>query len=318
MTADIKKRGLGRGLDALFRDVKSEEQSFQPQPAKRADEMVMAAQQLQQNAPALTGGDQVRRVGIDKLTPGKFQPRRMFRDDSLDQLAESITAHGILQPLLVRPIGADRYEIIGGERRWRAAQLAQVHEVPVVIRSMSDQEALEIGLVENLQRQDLTPLEEAEGYNRLIEEFHHTQDMVARQLGKSRSHVANTLRLLKLPASVRDLLQSGALSAGHARVLVGVANAEELAVMIVKQGLSVRQTEKLTQQAAAGKIKTLSRATHVAKDVDVLALEKKMTELLGLKVVIDGQGAAGKLVIAYTALDQLDDLLARLSITPKH
>jgi ParB family chromosome partitioning protein len=220
-----------------------------------------------------------------------------------------------LQPLLVRPLSGDRYEIIAGERRWRAAQKAQVHEVPVVIKTLTDPEALEIGLIENLQREDLTALEEAEGYQRLMDEFGHTQDALSHQLGKSRSQVANTLRLLKLPAAVRSLVQSGALSAGHARTLVGTKDAEALAGIIVKRGLSVRQTEKLVAASAEGKRKPKTKPLFRQKDVDTLALEEKISSALGLRVTIEG-AAEGRLVIEYKTLDQLDDVTARLLQTP--
>ena len=327
--ADMKKRGLGRGLDALFGDVKREEQSFEPK-IKRADELAQssqAAQQQQQTAqglaqpqvtntaaPVVTGQ---RKIAVEKLVPGKFQPRRVFNDDTLDQLAESIAVHGVLQPLLVRPISGSMYEIIAGERRWRAAQKAQVHEVPVVIQQLDDQQALEIGLIENLQREDLSPLEEADGYQRLMDEFSHTQDMLSQQLGKSRSHVANMLRLLKLPAGVKKLLQNGSISAGHARALIGAKNAEELAELVVKRKLNVRQIEQLVQKVDAGKTKTPSQKRFVQKDVDILALEEKMAQVLGLRVSIEGS-PAGTISIEYKSLEQLDDVLARLSSVPSH
>lgn len=370
MTADMKRRGLGRGLDALFRESKSEEEAFaKPAPATaptpvsapvktaaasaaapaaatpaavmRADEMVEASRRLMQqqarpvagsvetkSAPGLppASGDPVRKVGIEKLVPGKYQPRRLFNEEELDQLADSIRQHGVLQPLIVRPLAGQEgiFEIIGGERRWRAAQKAQVHEVPVVVRALSDKDALEIGLIENLQREDLTPIEEAEGYQRLIEEFRHSHDTLAYQLGRSRSHVANLLRLLRLPAPVKEMIQSGVLSAGHARALVGAENAEELAREIAKRGLSVRQAEKFAQGQATGHRRQKPRGINgagsarapVAKDVDVLALEQKMTALLGLNVTIEGSGVEGRITIAYKTLDQLDDLLARLSSVP--
>lgn len=313
MTADTKKRGLGRGLDALFGDARKEEEAFQPK-LKRADEMVAAVQQIQAQQ---SNNVSPRRLSVDRLTPGKFQPRRHFDDAALEQLAESIAVHGVLQPLLVRPLtnlsgASPMYEIIAGERRWRAAQKAQVHDVPVVIQELDDRDTLEIALIENLQREDLTAVEEAEGYQRLMDEFGHTQDVLAQQLGKSRSHVANTLRLLKLPQSVRAKVQNGALSAGHARALIGAKNPEELAELIIRRGLNVRQVEALVQKAADGKAPQKKVKGFVQKDVDILALEELTSSKLGLKVTIDGTGPAGKLVIEYKTLDQLDDLLARL------
>lgn len=314
MTAE-KKRGLGRGLDALFKDARKEEEAFQPK-IKRADEMVAAAQAVHAQQAQQTNSVAQRRLPVEKLTPGKFQPRRHFDDAALDQLAESIGVHGVLQPLLVRPLSNSMYEIIAGERRWRAAQKAQVHDVPVVVQEISDRDALEIGLVENLQREDLTALEEAEGYQRLMDEFGHTQEALGMHLGKSRSHIANTLRLLKLPPAVRAMVQNGSLSAGHARALVGARNPEELADLILKRGLNVRQVEALVQKAAEGKVKPKKTKGFVQKDVDVLALEEVVSSKLGLKVTIDSQGSAGKLVVEYKNLDQLDDLIARLGQTP--
>lgn len=328
MNADGKKRGLGRGLDALFGEAKREETARGNVPTRGvppAPAPAPAAKQTMIETSSATGSP--RKMSVERLTPGKFQPRRQFNDDAINQLADSIAVHGILQPIVVRPIGSISapnaiFEIIAGERRWRAAQKAQLHEVPVIIRDLDDQQALEFGLIENLQREDLTPLEEAEGYQRLMEEFGHTQEQLAQQLGKSRSQVANTLRLMKLPESVKALLQNGRLSAGHARTLVGSKHAEDVAAAIVKRGLSVRQTEKLIQQLDGGKAASTSKGVKKPlfreKDVDILALEEKMTSLLGLRVAIDNnEGGQGKLVIEYKSLEQLDDVLARLSSVPK-
>lgn len=327
MNADGKKRGLGRGLDALFGEAKREETARGNVPARGVPQAPAApapkAQTMIETSSA-TGAP--RKISVERLTPGKFQPRRQFNDDAINQLADSIAVHGILQPIVVRPLGSISapnavFEIIAGERRWRAAQKAQLHEVPVIIRELDDQQALEFGLIENLQREDLTPLEEAEGYQRLMDDFSHTQEQLAQQLGKSRSQIANTLRLLKLPAPVKDLLQSGRLSAGHARTLVGSKHAEDIAASIVKRGLSVRQTEKLVQQLDGGKAgtaKTAKKPLYREKDVDILALEEKMTSMLGLRVAIEnGEGGQGKLSIEYKSLEQLDDVLARLSSLPK-
>ncbi|HYD19454.1 MAG TPA: ParB/RepB/Spo0J family partition protein [Patescibacteria group bacterium] len=308
-----KKRGLGRGLDALFSDARKEEEAFQPK-MKRADEMVAAVQQIQAQQANNAGQ---RKLAVEKLTPGKFQPRRFFDDAALEQLAESIAVHGVLQPILVRPLSDSMFEIIAGERRWRAAQKAQVHEVPVVVQEMNDKEALEIALIENLQREDLSAVEEAEGYQRLMDEFGHTQDALATQLGKSRSHVANTMRLLKLPASVRKMVQNGSLTAGHARALINAKNPEELADLVQRRGLNVRQIEALVQKSADGKLKPKKQKSFIQKDVDVLALERLTSDKLGLSVTIDSQGASGRLTIEYRSLDQLDDLLARLGQTPR-
>lgn len=312
MNADVKKRGLGRGLDALFQDAKNEEASFEPRVKRGAELSVENA-----SKPAATT-TAPRTLPVDRLVPGQFQPRRHFDEAALDQLAASIAAHGVLQPLLVRPLSNGSYEIIAGERRWRAAQKAQVHDVPVIMQDLSDNDALEIALIENLQREDLNAIEEAEGYQRLIDEFGHTQEVLAEHLGKSRSHVTNMLRLNKLPASIKKHIETGALSAGHARALVSAVKPEELAKIVLKRGLSVRQTEKLVQQVSVGKvIKKPVTKGFVEKDVDLLALEQKMTALLGLNVTIDLKGAGGTLSIAYTSLDQLDDILERLSRAPK-
>lgn len=332
--SDSKKRGLGRGLDALFGEAKREEAARKATPAAStsraaaptaaAATTVATTTTVVASEPNLTG--QPRKISVERLTPGKFQPRRQFNDDAIAQLADSIAVHGILQPIVVRPLSGNIaapnsvFEIIAGERRWRAAQKAQLHEVPVIIRELDDQQALEFGLIENLQREDLNPLEEAEGYQRLMEEFGHTQEQLAQQLGKSRSQVANTLRLLKLSGAARAKLQSGALSAGHARALIGAKHADEIAEQIVKRGLSVRQTEKLVAQSehkGQGAPKGAKRPAFVQKDVDILALEEKMTSLLGLRVSIEGD-TQGKLVIEYKSLEQLDDVLARLSSVPRH
>lgn len=316
MTGDIKKRGLGRGLDALFKDARSEEEAFAPK-IRRADEIISASATLTP-APA----NAPRKISIEKLTPGKFQPRRRFDETALASLAESIAVHGVLQPLIVRALSHDFYEIIAGERRWRAAQKAKLHELPVVIVDIDDNAALEIALVENLQRDDLSPLEEAEGYQRLMDEFHHTQDVLATRLGKSRSHVANMLRLLKLPARVKKMMEEGLLSAGHARTLIGNANAELLAGMIVKRGLSVRQAERLAQAGEMPSKKKMPAKEQmkpkglVFKDVDILALEKDVSARLGMKVLVDSEGVEGFVTIEYKSLEQLDDVIARLSRAP--
>lgn len=258
-------------------------------------------------------GEASKTVAVTHLHPGKYQPRHTFGDEQLRDLSESIREKGVLQPLLVRPhpqqVG--EFEIIAGERRWRAAQLAQIHEVPVIIRDFDDKETLEVALVENLQRQDLSPLEEADGYHRLMHEFSHTQEQLAQALGKSRSHVANTLRLLTLPGDVKDLLDSGDLSAGHARCLIGVSDALELAKEVVKKGLNVRQTEQLVK--AGGDTAATPKTARPAKDSDTIALEHDLANLLGLKVEIKDRGGKGQVVIAYESLEQLDGVLARLT-----
>jgi ParB family chromosome partitioning protein len=251
-----------------------------------------------------------------------LQPRRRFDAEAIEALAASIRTQGVLQPLLVRPL-ADRpqhFEIVAGERRWRAAQRAALHEVPVVVKPLRDREALEIALIENIQREDLTALEEAEGYRQLIEQYGHTQEALATAVGKSRSHVANLLRLLTLPASVQEMLQDGRLSAGHARTLVTVNDAAALAQQIVARSLSVREAEALAQgakAAPAGGRGGKSGAARPPRDADTLALERELSAQLGLKVTIDFDGKGGRLSVHYSTLDQLDDVLQRLNQAPR-
>lgn len=264
----------------------------------------------------LDSGEHTKTVAITHLHPGKYQPRHNFSDEQLQDLAGSIREKGVLQPLLVRPhpeqVG--EFEIIAGERRWRASQLAQIHEVPVIVRDFDDKETLEVALVENLQRQDLSPLEEADGFHRLMHEFSHTQEQLAQALGKSRSHVANTLRLLTLPGEVKDLLDAGTLSAGHARCLVGVSGAADLAKEIVSKGLNVRQTEKLVKGGDEASAK--AKPSKPVKDADTVALEHDLANMLGLKVNIKDRGGKGQVVIKYETLEQLDGVLARLTHGP--
>jgi ParB family chromosome partitioning protein len=293
------RSNLGRGLSALFGDTGGE----------------------------AYGGPSTDRpahaVAVAQLHPGRFQPRRHFDDGAIDGLVESIRERGILQPLLVRPhtVFPDQYEIIAGERRWRAAQRAGLHEVPVVLRRLSDREALEVALVENIQRQDLTALEEAEGYRRLMDEFGHTQEALGRALGKSRSHIANTLRLLGLPEAVRAHLEHNRLSAGHARALLGAlplgeAVISQLADDVVNRGLNVRQTEQLVREAldrpSPASPTDKAESTRKTKDPDTIALERDLTGKLGLKVTVNPDGNGGRIMIEYRSLDQLDEVIRRL------
>ncbi|MBU0801013.1 MAG: ParB/RepB/Spo0J family partition protein [Alphaproteobacteria bacterium] len=301
-----KKRGLGRGLGALFED----EEGVYPQvdPAGH------------------TPGAVRRMAGVDQLEPGPWQPRQYMDPFALKELADSITQHGVLQPLLVRakPGHDDRFQIIAGERRWRASQKAQLHEVPVVVKELTDEAAMEIALIENLQRADLNAIEEAQGYQRLMSEFGHTQEKLATGVGKSRSHVANMVRLLTLPEDVQDFVRDGRLSAGHARALITAKDPRALAAYVVGHNLSVRDTEKMAAAEAgrANKAPGKGKAGSAEpKDVDTVALEKEMTDLLGLKVVIDvksdGKGGRwGALKVEFKNLDQLDDVLQRLSHQP--
>ncbi|TNE32203.1 MAG: ParB/RepB/Spo0J family partition protein [Alphaproteobacteria bacterium] len=308
-----KRGGLGRGLDALFQDGASDYADFAAALVEDADEVELSGSV--ENA-ARKSGVKIQELPVVALVPGKYQPRRHFADEKMKQLVESVKIHGVLQPLLVRPLEGGSYEIVAGERRWRAAQEAQLHKLPVVIKEIDDRTALEIALIENLQRQDLNPVEEAEGYQRLIEEFSYRQEDLAGQLGKSRSHVANTLRLLKLPAAVADYLREGLLSAGHARAILGAPNMKELADIVVKQGLSVRETERRVAGGAISKTAKKAAAKPEKKSIDLIALEDKLTGQLGLKVTIDpenGHPERGTITIAYRDLDQLDGLLRKFS-----
>jgi ParB family chromosome partitioning protein len=293
-----KKRQLGRGLSALLGEDRA--------------------------AETITGkGAGSRMLPIESLHPSPYQPRRIFTDEGMASLVQSVKQQGIVQPLLVRPdpTRAGEYEIVAGERRWRAAQAAQLHEVPAVVRELGDRDTLEIALVENIQREDLSPLEEARGYRRLIDEFGHTQEELANALGKSRSHVANLLRLLTLPESVQQMLSEGKLSAGHARALITAAEPERLAERIVAKGLSVRDAERLAQEAKPGapspaKPSRVARAIDTPEsDPDTLALERDLSLLLGMKVTIRHEGKGGDISIRYESMEQLDDILQRFSAT---
>ena len=283
---DNKRNKLGRGLSALLGD------------GARGS---VDAQSSKTN----------REVAITKLVPCPFQPRRSFAEAQINELAQSIRQKGILQPLVVRPkTDGEGYEIICGERRWRAAQMASVHQVPVVVRDLSDQEALEIALIENLQRENLSALEEAEAYQCLMTELNHTQDAMAQSIGKSRSHVANMLRLLNLPDGVKAMLADGRLSAGHGRALLGANNPANLAAKVLKNSLNVRATEALVRRE--GGIKPPDSIAAVPKDADTLSLERELTDVLGLKTKIRVKGAGGEIRLVYASLDELDNLIARL------
>jgi len=301
-----RRRGLGRGLDALFED----------------DEGDLSA--LAESIPEAVANDSSSRrtLGIEQLAPNPEQPRYVFDDAALEDLCESIREHGILQPILVRPHKTKdgEYEIIAGERRWRAAQMAQLHEVPVIIKELDDSAALQIALIENLQRQDLNAIEEAKGYQRLMEEFEHTQESVSEVLGKSRSHVANMIRLLNLPSSVQTMVSQGELSAGHARALIKAENPTLLAQEIIGKGMSVRQAERMVANLA-GRENSSSSGTGKSgsggaqkKDADTLALENELSNALGMHVRINMKGEhAGEVSVQFKNLDQLDLILQKLS-----
>ena len=271
---------------------------------------------------ALLGGEDValepsaqRNVPIEYLHPGRYQPRATFDKDELAALAQSIRENGVLQPILVRHDPAKGgLEIVAGERRWRAAQLAQLHEVPVIERSFDDREALEIALVENVQRQDLSPMEEADAYGRLMSEFKYTQEILAEKIGKSRSAIANLLRLRELPAAVRAMLADGRLSEGHGRALLGAADPEALASQVLARGLNVRQVEDLVKREKQRRGPRLKKgAAKPGKDADTRALEHDLSLKLGLKVEIEFDGKGGRLVLHYGSLDQLDSVVEKLN-----
>ena len=301
------RRGLGRGLSALLDEVGAAEVPATPE--------ARAAAGPAPAAPAVSGALD---APIELIRRNPEQPRRVFAQAELDELAASVKEKGVIQPILVRamPGAPGEYQIVAGERRWRAAQLAGLHSVPVLVRELSDAEVMEIALIENVQRADLNPIEEAQAYQTMAQRFSHTQDALARIVGKSRSHVANTMRLLRLPAPVIEHLEAGRLTAGHARALLDVEGAEALAQRIVDQGLNVRQTEVLARQAGeaggGGKAATAPRKPK-GKDADTRALEADLAEVLGLDVEIRDAGGAGELRIRYATLEQLDDLCRRLT-----
>jgi len=291
-----KNKGLGRGLSALMGGVEKEYSAL--------------------SSPSAAGT--ARELPIEFLKPNPYQPRSFFDEDKARELVESIREKGVLQPILVRQKGGqDDYEIIAGERRWRASQAAGLHMVPVHIRDMSDEEALEVALIENIQRHDLNPVEEAQGFKRLMDEFHHTQEQLGRVVGKSRSHVANMLRLLNLPDLVQKMVGENLLTMGHARALVSAKDPLDLAKRIIKDGLSVRKTEALakgTPEGGAPKTIKSRSVKKLDKDPDTIALENELAGSLGLKVTVDfNSDESGEIRIHYKTLEQLDDICQRLS-----
>jgi ParB family chromosome partitioning protein len=286
MSDDPSKRRLGRGLAALIGEMD------QPAVADRETKAVSAD----------------RMVPIEHITRNPKNPRRTFDENELQDLSSSVRQHGIVQPVVVRPRGADRYEIIAGERRWRAAQLAGLVEIPIIVRDVDDRTALELAIVENVQRSDLNPLEEALGYEQLIAEHGYTQNDLGEIIGKSRSHVANSLRLLKLPDPVRDMLSAGSLSAGHARALITTSDPSALAKTIIAKGMSVRDAERLAQNDIKAQAEPSAAKPIAEKDSDTLALERTLSDALGLEVKINHRGGAGQLRINYRSLEQLEDV----------
>ena len=283
---------LGRGLAALIGDVGEE-------------------------TSAVDGGRKPRRAPIENLRPNPRNPRRLFSDDELDELAGSVRERGIIQPIVVRALQGDTFEIIAGERRWRAAQRAGLHDVPIAVVEANDAQALEFAIIENVQRTDLNPIEEASGYLALMDDFNRTQDDVAKIVGKSRPHIANTIRLLRLSEPVKQMVRSGKISAGHARLLVGQANAERIANEIIEKGWSVRDLEDDMRKDVAAQVDDLRWKVKGAsggspKSADTRALEKRLSDALGLKVGVDHRGEGGTLRIKYRNLEQLDAVLRKL------
>ena len=294
--AKSERKGLGRGLSALMSDVGT------PTAPQRTEAPARKSEAL---------------IAIDRIVPNPDQPRRTFTEDALNELSDSIAEKGIIQPLILRvnPRNPRSYEIVAGERRWRAAQRAKLHEVPAIVRELDDVEVLEIAIIENIQRADLNAVEEATGYRQLMDRFGHTQEKLAEALGKSRSHIANLLRLLTLPDAVLELLKSGELSAGHARALITAADPLGLAQQVVRQGLSVRQTEKL---AKAGKTPAATNTNQAPeKDADTRALEQDLAAALGMSVSIahSPNSEGGAVTLKYKSLEQLDEICRRLSVT---
>lgn len=307
-----KNKGLGKGLSALIEEINLGSVHHPGENKGNEDNSTLAVSTLP----------------LDVLQPSSFQPRRYFSETQMRELAESIKQNGVMQPIVVRPISHGRYEIIAGERRWRASKMAQAKNIPVVIRELTDKQALEFALIENIQRQDLTPLEEAEGYKRIMDEFRYTQEQLSDTLGKSRSHIANMLRLLSLPTEVKELVEQGEITPGHARTLIGLDNAAELAKTIIAKKLSVRQTEQLIKQRnkadsdtdTTSVIKTdkpkkpvSATLNTAAKDEDIIALEQAVSASLGLHVSIDDSSDGGKVTIQFSTLEQLDVILQKLN-----
>jgi ParB family transcriptional regulator, chromosome partitioning protein len=297
MDKKFERRGLGRGLSALMADVNLDVTPVVTQES-RLDFM----------------------VPVEKIIPNPDQPRRDFQPAALNDLAASLRQKGVIQPLIVRRIaGQDRYEIVAGERRWRAAQIAQLHELPVIVREFSDSEVLEIAIIENIQRAELNAIEEAFAYRQLMDRFGHTQEKIAEALSKSRSHIANLLRLLSLPDDVQQMVKSGTLSAGHARALITTDNAIELAKQVVGRGLSVRETEDLVRKSAVSPAKRRALRAPSDKDADTRALEADLSANLRMSVRIDHEpgGIGGRLSIGYRSLEDLDLLCRVLSVIPR-
>ena len=294
------RRPLGRGLSALLGEA-TQDVPVNGEPA------------TQPETQPTSGQRSIQLIEISRISPHPDQPRRHFDAAALEELAESIATRGVIQPIVVRPMAGERYQIVAGERRWRAAQKAQLHRIPAIVRDFSESETLEIALIENIQREDLNPIEEAQAYRRLIDQFSHSQEALARIVGKSRSHVANLMRLLELPDDVQTLVMTGRLSMGHGRALIGVPGCAALAEEIASKGLSVRETERLVRKARETARGGAAPSVSGGRDPDLIAMEQHLADLLGLKVGIVHEGGKGALTLHYSSLDQLDMICQRLT-----
>jgi len=345
--SEFAKRGLGRGLSALLgepvrtdppkpanapawaapqpeprpapapieppRNVFELPVTNAPQPQQRPPQQPAAPVQPRASAQTTAASDGPRSIPIDLVQRNPQQPRKHFDDVELTELANSIRTHGVLQPILVRPIAGGKYEIVAGERRWRAAQRAGLHTIPAVIRELNEVEVLEIAIVENVQRTDLNPIEEAQGFQALIDRFGRTQEEIAEAVGKSRPHIANMLRLLKLPEDLQEMVRDGRLSAGHARAILTAPDPRGLAQRAISQGLNVRDVERLAQQAKDEKHgPRVTAGGGEGKSADTRALEQSLSNALGLEVTITEKGTAGELKVSYKTLEQLDEVIRRL------
>ncbi len=308
--AKTVRKGLGRGLSALLGD---DRPIIEDAVEETGAEEGLGSGVSAQSSPSSSNR---RRLPIEFIERNNAQPRYRFDEAALEELSLSIKEKGLLQPILVRELAPEKFQIVAGERRWRAAQKAGVHEVPVVVRELTDTEVLEVAIVENIQREDLSAIEEATAYNRLLEEFGHTQEVLAKIVGKSRSHITNLLRLLNLPQKVRDLVDEGRLSMGHARALLTATDPVGLAGKVIADGMSVRQTEAAAKAGSAKRREPTpgGRPKAGGKDADTIALEKDLTAALSMKVSIDHAGEGGAVTISYKSLEELDELCSKLGV----
>jgi ParB family chromosome partitioning protein len=309
--SEARPRGLGRGLSALLGEpVKTD--AAPPKWAQTDANKVVGLPTAAAAPPTGQGDAGPRAIPIDLIQRNPGQPRRHFDEDELNELAHSIRTHGVLQPILVRPIAGGKYEIVAGERRWRAAQRAGLHAIPAVIRELGEQDVLEIAIVENVQRSDLNPIEEAQGFQALIEKFGRTQQEIADAVGKSRPHIANMLRLLALPNDLQEMVRDGRLSTGHARAILTAPDPRGLAKRAIERGLNVREVERLAQLAKDEKHGPRVSGGGAEKDADTRAMEQSLSNALGIDVTISDRGGAGEVKISYKTLEQLDDIARRL------